>query len=380
MSSDTNTEPTPAERPVDREPLDLLIVGTLGGGGIHHYVEEQAERLPDHLSVSVYDMVADPTGSGPIWFLSSLLRSLWAILKFPFRSPPDVVHVHTSHRFSFYRASFYALFAAYVWQRPVLLHVHGSSFDDFAETDDVGVRWLQSTVFGAVDRIVVLSEYWRDVLSQTVSEDKIQVLPNAVDPTDYNPDFERDLPHIVFVSNLIGRKGVLELIEAIETLENRDATYRATIAGKGTLADAVEELASKYDTVDYVGYVSESRKRELLDSGSVFVLPTYAEGLPIAMLEGMAGGNAIVSTAVGSIPEVIDEMENGILVEPGDPVALADALERLVTAPEKTEEMARRNRSLIEEEYAWDRSTEELERMYLDEYRKASVSRSVARA
>lgn len=379
MSTDTRLGHARNERSTDRQPIDLLIVGTRGGGGIHHYVDEQAERLPDHLSPRVYDMASQPTGSGLLWVVASVLRSLWAALKFPFRRPPDIVHVHTSHRISFYRASFYVLFAAYVWRRPVLLHVHGSSFDEFAETENAGVRGLQSLVFASVDRIVVLSAYWRDVLASRVPEDKIEILPNAVDPDDYDPGFGDDPLHIVFVSNLVERKGVRELVEAIETLDDRDASFRATIAGRGPLSDVVDELAARYENVDAPGYVSESRKHELLDSGAVFVLPAFAEGLPIAMLEGMAGGNAVVSTAVGSIPEVIDE-ENGILVEPGDPDELADALETMVSLPGETERMARRNRALIEERYSWEYTTARLERIYADECENAPVVPPVSRA
>lgn len=344
---------------------DLLIVGTRGGGGIHQYVDEQADRLPDHLSVRIYDMETPDAGSGPVWFVASFLRSLVALLKFPFRRTPDVVHVHTSHRFSFYRAAPYVLFAAHVWKLPVVLHVHGSSFDDFARTDDLAVRWLQRVVFDASDRIVVLSGYWRDVLSETVPVEKIAVLPNAVDPAEYDPIYGGEPPHLVFVSNLIDRKGVNELCSALETLAERGVAYRATIAGKGPLADRVERLAADSPNVEYAGYVSEARKRALLETGTIYVLPTYAEGLPIAMLEGMAGGNAVVSTRVGSIPEVIDA-ESGILLEPGDSEGLADALETLVTDPERTSRMGRRNRDLVETEYSWARTTDRLEELYAD--------------
>lgn len=350
---------------------ELLIVGTLGGGGIHQYVEEQAGRLPDHLSVTVYDMASDSTGSGLVWFVVSLLRSLWAALKFPFRSPPDVVHVHSSHRFSFYRAAFYVLYARHVWGCPIIFHVHGSSFDDFVETDDQAVRWLQSTVFDRVDRVVVLSAYWRDLLTPQVATEKIEILPNSVDPDEYDPEFGQKPPHIVFVSNLIERKGVPELIEALDMLSERGINFRASIAGKGRLSDGVSELAERHDHIDYLGYVSEARKRELLETGSIYVLPTHAEGLPIAMLEGMAGGNAIVSTGVGSIPEVIDD-RSGTLVDPGDTVGLADAIEGIATAPEVTESMARRNRDLIETDYSWDRTVDRLTRMYADEMERTS--------
>lgn len=373
-----SSAPPDGDSTADRRPTDLLIVGTMGGGGIHQYVNEQAERLSSDVSVRVYDMVSDSTGSGLRWFLASLVRSLWAALKFPFRRPPDVAHVHTSHRFSFYRASLYVLFVTAVWRRPVILHVHGSSFDEFVETESAPVQWLQAVVFNAVDRIVVLSEYWRDLLADRVPASKLEVVPNSVEPGEYDPGFGDDPPHVVFVSNLVERKGVRELVEAVDDLAERQVDLRVTVAGKGPLASPVEDLAARHGWVSYEGYVSEERKRALLDSGAVFVLPAYAEGLPIAMLEGMAGGNAVVSTTVGSIPEVIGE-ENGILVEPGDAEALADAIATLVADPGATERMAERNRELIETTYSWDRTTDELERLY-DAERAAPRPAGVTRA
>lgn len=345
----------------------LLIVGTLGGGGIHRYVEQQQRLLDALVDVSVYDMVSDPKGDGAWWVLTSVLSSVVAAFRFPFRLPPDVVHVHTSHRFSFYRSSFYVLFAAYIWSRPVVLHVHGSSFDDFIATDSWIVSRLQSHVFRASDRIIVLSPYWHDVLSNRTPERKLRVLPNAIDPSNYSPSFAVHPHHIVFVSNLVERKGIDELVIAIEHLLQNCTTVdvRVSIAGTGPLAPAIESLADQYDAVEYLGYVSERDKRALLDSGSVFVLPTHAEGLPIAMLEGMAGGNAIVSTTVGSIPEVIDE-NSGTLVTPGDTEQLTEALISLVSSPELVEQMGHRNRQLVCETYSWTTTRETLCRIYTE--------------
>lgn len=350
----------------------LLIVGTLGGGGIHQYVEQQHRTLNGSVDASVYDMASDPTGDGAWWLLTSVLASLLAALKFPFRSPPDVVHVHTSHRYSFYRSAFYVLWAAYVWNRPVVLHIHGSSFDEFVTTDSWLVSRLQALVFAASDRIIVLSPYWRDVLATRVDEQKLRVLPNAIDPDEYSPTFEVESPHIVFVSNLVERKGVHELVAAIEELVDTEldshsetTDLRVSIAGSGPLTGIVESLADRYESVEYLGYVSEQDKRTLLESGSIFVLPAYAEGLPIAMLEGMAGGNAVVSTTVGSIPEVIAE-DNGILVEPGDAAQLTDALTTLVSSPERTERMGRRNRQLVSETYSWTSAKQTLRGIYAD--------------
>lgn len=346
----------------------VLLVGTLGGGGIHRYVEEQCRHLAGHLDVDVYDMYSEPKGSGVAWFVRSLALAALAALRFPFRRRPDVVHVHTSQRYSFVRAAFYALFAAHIWRRPVVLHVHGSAFDDFVETgtSPAGrlLDRLQSAVFDACDAVVVLSPYWKRTLADDVGDGKLVVLPNAVVPGEYDPSYGGRPPTLVFVSNLVGRKGVAELVGALETLLAReDLDFRAHVAGTGPRRGTVEALAAAHDAVEYHGYVSEPDKRALLSAGSVYALPAHAEGLPIAMLEGMAGGNAVVATAVGAIPEVVGP-ENGLLVEPGDEAALADALAALLADPARAERMGRANRAAVEERYSWAAATESLLALY----------------
>lgn len=342
---------------------DVLIVGPAGRetGGIAQYVREQAARLD---GVRVHD-VASPQGSGPWWFLRALVLAVLDALRFPLAARPDVVHVHTSYGFSFVRASYYVLFSALAWRRPVVLHVHGSSYDEFVATDSWLLSAYQRVVYERCSRIVVLSEVWAETLSTVADPDKLEVVPNAVDPSEYTPEDGADPPTVVFVSNLIERKGVPEFLDALRDLEETtDAAYAVDIAGKGPLADAVADLAER-PRVTYHGYVDEATKTDLLESGSVFVLPSHAEGLPIALLEAMAAGNAVVSTSVGSIPEVITN-GNGVLVDPGDSEGLAEAVGALVEDPDRAASMGTRNRQLAREEYSWERIASELERIYAD--------------
>ncbi len=350
----------------------VLIVGTYGGGGVHQYVEEQHRRLQDRVSVESYDMAMPPAGSGLWWVLRAVAMGLWAALAFPFRSRPDIVHIHTSHRFSFYRSSLYVLVAKYVWRRPVVVHVHGSSFDEFVDTDSTLLARYQSIVFAASDRVIVLSEYWKDVVAMRTDRDRIIVLPNAVEPDNYEPTLDHETPRVVFVSNLIDRKGVSEFVAAIDELQH-EYEFHVDIAGKGPLAGQVEALADRHDDVTYHGYVSEEQKRSLLSAGSIYVLPTYAEGLPIAMLEGMAGGNAVVSTTVGSIPEVIDD-DHGLLVSPGDVDELRSALATLLDSPDRVRTLGEQNRAAICDRYAWDEIVDELLRLYDQQISKATLN------
>ncbi|WP_411966263.1 glycosyltransferase family 4 protein [Haloferax sp. YSMS24] len=344
----------------------LLVVGPRGTGGIDRYITEQKRYLEDRMDVRLYTRYTAPKGEGVERAVRMILSSIQALLLFPFQSRPDIVHVHSSHKYSFYRSAFFVLYSAYVWRVPVVLHIHGSSFDEFLDTDSLLVRRLQSLVFDTVDDVVVLSEYWREFVSRRTDYDKVHVLANAVEPAEFEPTYEADPVHVVFVSNLIERKGIGELLDAIEALEAMpNLSFRVSIGGRGPHAERVEAVADAYDNVEYLGFLSEAEKRDLLGRGTVFVLPTYAEGLPIALLEGMAGGNAVVTTPVGSIPEVVTD-EQGILVSPGNAQELTDALAHLIANPDEAVRMGRKNRSLIESRYSWESNADNLVSMYAE--------------
>lgn len=344
--------------------IDLLVVGPTGGkaGGIGRYISEQLRYLDDRLSVDLFN-TKTTSADGPVGLFRGFLDAVVDWARFPFRRRPDVVHIHTSHYLSFYLSSIYVLFAAYVWRTPVVVHVHGSSFDEFVRDASRPVAGFQSLVFGASDAVVVLSEYWREALSKRVSDRKLLVIPNAVAPEAYDPDFSTTPQHLVFVSTHYERKGIVELTDAVAKLYERGTEFRTTIAGSGPLSQYADDVADSFDDVEYVGYVSEAEKRRLLGQASVYALPTHAEGLPIAVLEAMAGGNAVVSTDVGSIPSVVDE-DNGTLVSPGDVDALADALERILRDPEGTRRMGAESRRRVESSYAWSDVADELESLY----------------
>lgn len=347
------------------EHISVLVVGPTGGksGGIGRYIVEQLRHLDDEVSVDLYNTKTVGSSDGALELLRGVVDGVANWARFPFARRPDVVHVHTSHYFSFYLSSFYVLYAAYVWKRPVILHVHGSSFDEFVRDAPLPRALFQSLVFDATDAVVVLSEYWRTALSTRVEDRKLVVLPNAVVLDQYDPDVSPDAHHLVFVSNHVERKGIVEATEAIARLYDEGFEFQTTIAGTGPLSHHAEALADEYEHVEYVGYITEEEKYALLSRGSVYILPTYAEGLPIAILEAMAGGNAIVTTDVGSIPSVVDDA-NGVLVSPGNVDELTEAIEPLLSDLDRTRRMCKESRTRVESGYSWEAMTERLVSLY----------------
>jgi glycosyltransferase involved in cell wall biosynthesis len=115
-------------------------------------------------------------------------------------------------------------------------------------------------------------------------------------------------------------------------------------------ARAQLEEAHLEEMCQLVGTVRGAEKAALLNEADVFVLPSYQEGLPMAILEAMAAGLAIVATPVGGIPEVVQDGYNGFLVAPGDIGALSEKLAILVGDPQLRELMGRRSRRFAEEQ------------------------------
>jgi glycosyltransferase involved in cell wall biosynthesis len=359
----------------ERGELDVLLVGPAGyrTGGIAHYIARQRELLEDPIQTRLYDTATPaPEGDVPLAgligrdravFLHKLLVTLVALVRFPFRRRPDVVHVHASDDLSFLRAGLYVLFTALVWRRPVVLHVHGPTFDAFVDDASWPLAAFQSAVFGESAAVVVLSEYWADVVAKRVSRERLVVLPNAVEHQRFDPQYDTDPPRLVFVSNLFPRKGVTDLFAAVDSLLDEGLRFEVVVAGDGPLRPEAEALAARRQSVTYRGYVSEAEKHRLLSAGTVSVLASHAEGLPFALLEGMAGGNAVVATRVGSVAEVV-EAGGGLLVPPGDPAALTAALRELLSDPDRARKMGRANRRLVVERYSWDRITALLAALY----------------
>jgi glycosyltransferase involved in cell wall biosynthesis len=112
------------------------------------------------------------------------------------------------------------------------------------------------------------------------------------------------------------------------------SALRAVLCGPGELPERGRELLAERPGVEWRGWQGEAEKEELLREKAIFVLPSTSEGLPMAVLEAMAWGRAIVATAVGGVPDVLADGVEGLLVPPGDSTALATALTELAADEE----------------------------------------------
>ena len=154
----------------------------------------------------------------------------------------------------------------------------------------------------------------------------------------------------------------------------------ATFVGDGPERAGLEALAAELalsDRINFTGAVGQDELPRLYAAADAFCLPTLAEGLGVVLMEAMAAELPVVSTRVMGVPEVVDDGACGLLVAPGRPDGLADALERLAASPELRRDMGRRGRRRVEKEFDLERAAARLEEL-LEGTVSATTGRSTA--
>ncbi|WP_121971076.1 glycosyltransferase family 4 protein [Leptolyngbya sp. BC1307] len=247
----------------------------------------------------------------------------------------DLVHLHVAEKGSVLRKILLLLLAK-AFRKPVIMHTHGCEFHTFHDGLPGWLRYWVDVALRQADCFIVLSESWKDyyLTHCDLNPDRVIVLPNPVEIPASIPDRSASsVTRFVFLGRIGQRKGAFDLLQAFANLP-ADCLPQAqlTLAGDGELEKA-GELIKQLNVEGYVelpGWVDLEQRNQLLWDADVFILPSYNEGLPMAMLEAMAWGLPVISTPVGGIPEVIVSGENGYLADPGDIKALSAAMQSLV--------------------------------------------------
>ena len=286
--------------------------------------------------------------------ISQYARFLCAVLRFR----PHIVHLHTSQGLGWLKDSLFIVMGKACRCR-VVLHVHAADFGVLYDQSPRLMQWYSRKTMGLADAVIAVSEEWGRRLAHIVPADRVFTFKNCTAVDALPPHFaerSEDVAKALFLGSVGPRKGVLDLLEAMSRLKSSGIPMHLWVAGneesEGDLLRArarLEELHLE-DVCQLLGYVRGERKAQLLSEASLFALPSYQEGLPIAILEAMAAGLAIVATPVGGIPEVVRDGFNGFLVTPGDVDALAGKLTVLANDRPLCEVMGRRSREIVEQE------------------------------
>lgn len=288
-------------------------------------------------------------------------------LRLLFRGRIAAVHVHTASRASFWRKSVFMM-PAFLMGIPTILHLHGAEFVAFYE-DECGriAKSIVRFVFNHARRVVVLSKTWQRWVNGVCNNPNVCAIYNPVQLPATRTRFEtRETQTLLFLGRLGERKGSYDLLRAVARISADFPDLKLLMGGDGEI-ETVREEAQRLgigDRVDLLGWVRGSDKTTLLSRASVYVLPSYNEGLPMSVLEAMAAGLPIISTPIGGIPEAVTDGVEGYLVKPGDIDALAAALRRVLSDSNLRRQMGEAAWLKIESVFSVDRIVPQIEALY----------------
>ena len=252
----------------------------------------------------------------------------------------------------------YFIFIAFgsLSRKRIILHIHGNHLSNGYREMSGFKRGIIRSILSKATEGIVLSESLLPNLTPFLDKNKIYVLPNFAEEY-LTENVSKDYKELrfVYLSNLMQEKGILEFLQALHILDKKDIAYSARIAGSVTkeMWMLVKPLLLGLKKVDYQGLVLGAEKKELLQWGTVFVLPTYyaMEGQPISILEAMATGNLILTTTQGGISDVIKDGEQGFIVEKQNVDDLVMKMEHLASHPQIIEEISSRNQIYFKENF-----------------------------
>jgi glycosyltransferase involved in cell wall biosynthesis len=282
-----------------------------------------------------------------------------------------LVHVHSAAYGSFWRKSVLCALA-YAFRVPYVIHFHDGRLPDFYQRgcNALGKSWVRVVLRRAAS-VVVLSRRWRDEVHKIEPAARTTIIGNPVPvPVSVAP-LQRPARRVLFLAWLHKDKGVLDLLKAIPVVLRSVPEAVFVIAGRGIAGGEgpgpIMELARALRierSLRFPGWVDGSKKDSLLRQSDVFVLPSYFEALPVGVLEAMACGVPVVATAVGGIPDVIQDRVNGLLIEPGQPEALARAIVTILTDDALRSRLREAAHSDVRKRFSTESVIKDLETLY----------------
>jgi glycosyltransferase involved in cell wall biosynthesis len=295
-------------------------------GGISSVEQLICDYLPAYARISHVATMTEGSRIGRVMVFAracaALSRALDAI-------EPTVVHIHFASRGSTLRKMLLAQMVLRA-RRPLILHAHGAHFDQFHGGLPRALRSMINSTLQQANMLITLSSQWRDfyIRECELAPAQVTVLPNPVRVPARTPNRAgRRTVQFLHLGRLGKRKGGYDLVHAFTALpEELRARARLVLAGDGDV-DGMRKLAEPLgDRVRVLSWIDASERDRLLAESDVYVLPSYAEGLPMSLLEAMAAGLPAITTRVGGIPDALSHGSEGLMVTPGDRAELTAAM------------------------------------------------------
>ena len=308
-----------------RKKVLILATSRLTRGGITSVVKahNKGEQWQEYNCKWIETHIDKYIGYKLLYFLRSFFHFICIV---PFY---NLVHIHVSEPPSAIRKLLFMIIAK-LFNKKVLIHFHSFSIET---TINSKYHKIYKYLFCNADIVVVLSAYWQNELEKKFKiGSKVKVLYNPCErPT--NKILAAKKMQILFAGTLNERKGYKDLINAFSLIATKNREWQLILAGNGEIQQG-ELLAKELgieNQVQFLGWINGDTKEKVFQEASIFCLPSYAEGFPMAVLDAWANGLPVICTPVGGLPDIIKNGENALVFEAGNINKLAEHLEKLIS-------------------------------------------------
>lgn len=241
----------------------------------------------------------------------------------------QIVHIHMSEPSSAIRKCLFIPFAKLLGKK-VIIHFHAFSPDTTFRGKHAKVY---NYLFNSADRVIVLSQLWKTYVNDEFHlGDKVVVVYNPCTAEILDEIYPKK-KQILYAGTVNARKGYADMIRAFTKIANKYPDWSIVFAGNGEVKQGKElakSLRINKQTV-FIGWVSGKEKDKVFKESSIFCLPSYAEGFPMAILDAWAYGLPVITTPVGGIPDIAEDGKNLLLFTPGDEEYLAKQFELMIS-------------------------------------------------
>jgi glycosyltransferase involved in cell wall biosynthesis len=348
------------------------IVCTFKDGPLRHDIEQLGIKVV-MLPSRRYSIVAFP------WFVADMIRIWRALIRLVKKYNVDVVQTHLLRSLDFlalllqYTSHAHTVLWTFHNANFVLAEVHLSSYKWLLKPKRYVHNLLYRLTSPLVGGFVAVSEEVEKAMVETIGpiQDKITVVCNGVDVRRYGKSIDKapvrsqlgleaSTRLIAVVATLKEQKGHCYMIEAMASIVPQYPEVHALFIGDGGLRQELQAQVKRLNLCDHIHFLGNRYDvPELLAASDLFVLPSLWEGLAMALLEAMATGLPIVATEVSGTVEVMVPDETGILVPPGDATKLAEAIQQLLSDPERGQAMGTAARCRVEMEFSARKQADE---------------------
>lgn len=285
----------------------------------------------------------------------------------------DLLHAHTLTP-----DGFAAVEAGRMLGKPVICSARGSDVHTYPQRSTIAAEVARRALRRCDQLVVVSQELGRQALQLEPAQSKPQIIYNGVDIKRFRPaegtaivrlnlGLDPGRQYLITVGALIPEKGILELIEAFEALARIYPDLGLIVLGEGPLRENLRALDLRLGNQGRViapGKVGSAEVANYLKAADILVHPSHAEGLPNAVLEGMASALPVVASAVGGTPEVVVNAETGFLVPPRAAKEIFHAIRHLLDDPVMARCMGERGKEHVTKHHSWSRNAQEHAALY----------------